>query len=81
MRQSCSFRSWGCAGAPRRAMYSGDAQKTRSTPTRRRAIRLDDAKSAMYTVGGYEDTSEYAFGQGSGEAVPLEEYDFGPYNR
>ena len=33
------------------------------------------------SVGSYDDGAEYAFGQGSGEAVPLEEYDFGQYNR
>ncbi|PSK92868.1 DNA-directed RNA polymerase subunit beta' [Murinocardiopsis flavida] len=49
-----------------------------------RNIRVEpteDAKASMYSVSGYEEPSEYTFGQGSGEAVPLEEYDFGPYNR
>ncbi len=49
-----------------------------------RNIRVEpteDARSAVYPVGVYDDTSDYAFGQGSGEAVPLEEYDFGTYNR
>jgi len=49
-----------------------------------RNIRVEpteDARSAVYPVGVYDDTSDYAFGQGSGEAVPLEEYDFGSYNR
>jgi len=49
-----------------------------------RSIRVEpteDARSAVYPVGVYDDTSEYSFGQGSGEAVPLEEYDFGSYNR
>ena len=41
----------------------------------------EEAKAAVYSVGSYDDGSEYAFGQGSGEAVPLEEYDFGQYNR
>ncbi|WP_150238462.1 DNA-directed RNA polymerase subunit beta' [Nocardiopsis quinghaiensis] len=41
----------------------------------------EEAKASMYSVSGYEEPSEYTFGQGSGEAVPLEEYDFGPYNR
>ena len=31
-------------------------------------------------AGGYDESETYAFGQGSGEAVPLEEYDFGSYN-
>ncbi|MDA0565796.1 DNA-directed RNA polymerase subunit beta' [Streptomonospora sp. S1-112] len=49
-----------------------------------RNIRVEpteEAKASMYSVAGYEEPSEYTFGQGSGEAVPLEEYDFGPYNR
>lgn len=41
----------------------------------------EDAKASMYSLSGYEEPSEYTFGQGSGEAVPLEEYDFGPYSR
>ncbi|GAB3496160.1 DNA-directed RNA polymerase subunit beta' [Nocardiopsis coralliicola] len=41
----------------------------------------EEAKASMYSVSGYEEPSEYTFGQGTGEAVPLEEYDFGPYNR
>jgi DNA-directed RNA polymerase subunit beta' len=41
----------------------------------------EEAKAAVYSVGSYDDAGEYAFGQGSGEAVPLEEYDFGQYNR
>ncbi|RAY15163.1 DNA-directed RNA polymerase subunit beta' [Actinomadura craniellae] len=49
-----------------------------------RNIRVEpteEAKAAVYSVGSYDDGAEYAFGQGSGEAVPLEEYDFGQYNR
>jgi DNA-directed RNA polymerase subunit beta' len=58
-----------------------------------RNIRVEpteDARSAVYPPGTYEDTGDYgafgrgdgdyAFGQG-GEAVPLEEYDLGTYNR
>ncbi|TQN33053.1 DNA-directed RNA polymerase subunit beta' [Haloactinospora alba] len=41
----------------------------------------EEAKASMYSLSGYEEPSEYTFGQGSGEAVPLEEYDFGPYSR
>lgn len=42
----------------------------------------EEAKAAMYTVGGYDGSAaDYTFGSGSGEAVPLEEYDFGQYNR
>jgi DNA-directed RNA polymerase subunit beta' len=50
-----------------------------------RNIRVEpteEAKAAMYTVGGYDGSAtDYTFGSGSGEAVPLEEYDFGQYNR
>ncbi|MGK5558424.1 DNA-directed RNA polymerase subunit beta' [Actinomadura kijaniata] len=41
----------------------------------------EEAKAAVYSVGSYDDGADYSFGQGSGEAVPLEEYDFGQYNR
>ena len=41
----------------------------------------DDARSAAFPPGAYAEPENYAFGQGSGEAVPLEEYDFGSYNR
>ena len=41
----------------------------------------DDARSAAFPPGSYAEPENYAFGQGSGEAVPLEEYDFGSYNR
>ena len=41
----------------------------------------DDARSSAFPPGTYTETDNYAFGQGSGEAVPLEEYDFGSYNR
>ncbi|QVQ51030.1 DNA-directed RNA polymerase subunit beta' [Spiractinospora alimapuensis] len=49
-----------------------------------RNIRVEpteEAKASMYSVSAYEEPGEYTFGQGSGEAVPLEEYDFGPYSR
>ncbi len=49
-----------------------------------RNIRVEpteEAKASMYSVSSYEEPSEYTFGQGSGEAVPLEDYDFGSYNR
>ena len=50
-----------------------------------RNIRVEpteEAKAAMYTVGGYDGSAaDYTFGTGCGEAVPLEEYDFGQYNR
>jgi DNA-directed RNA polymerase subunit beta' len=41
----------------------------------------DDARSSAFPAGTYAEPENYAFGQGSGEAVPLEEYDFGSYNR
>jgi DNA-directed RNA polymerase subunit beta' len=41
----------------------------------------DDARSSAFPPGSYAEPESYAFGQGSGEAVPLEEYDFGSYNR
>ena len=41
----------------------------------------DDARSSAFPPGSYAESENYAFGQGSGEAVPLEEYDFGSYNR
>jgi DNA-directed RNA polymerase subunit beta' len=41
----------------------------------------DDARSSAFPPGSYTEPDTYAFGQGSGEAVPLEEYDFGSYNR
>ncbi|HZR51406.1 MAG TPA: DNA-directed RNA polymerase subunit beta' [Streptosporangiaceae bacterium] len=41
----------------------------------------DDARTSAFPPGSYAEPETYAFGQGSGEAVPLEEYDFGSYNR
>ena len=41
----------------------------------------DEARSSAFPPGSYTEAENYAFGQGSGEAVPLEEYDFGSYNR
>src|SRR6202012_1070960 len=52
---------------------------------RYRNIRVEpteDARSAAYPATTYQEADGYAFGQqGSGEAVPLEDYDFGAYNR
>ncbi|MGH8835447.1 MAG: DNA-directed RNA polymerase subunit beta', partial [Actinomycetes bacterium] len=48
---------------------------------RYRNIRVEpteEAKATMYTITPY-DTDYSAFGAGSGQAVPLEEYDFGSY--
>jgi DNA-directed RNA polymerase subunit beta' len=42
----------------------------------------DDARSSAFPATTYQEADGYAFGQqGPGEAVPLEDYDFGAYNR
>jgi DNA-directed RNA polymerase subunit beta' len=53
---------------------------------RYRNIRVEpteDAKSAVYPPPNYDAdaVAAYSFAQGSGESIPLEEYDFGSYNR
>ena len=40
---------------------------------------LDAIESALLTFEN--GAGGYSFAQGSGEAIPLEEYDFGSYNR
>ncbi|MGA7690317.1 MAG: hypothetical protein WCA29_13930, partial [Jiangellales bacterium] len=49
-----------------------------------RNIRVEpteEAKAAMYSLPEYSaDYSEYTFGQGSGEAIRLEDYDMGSYS-
>ena len=52
---------------------------------RYRNIRVEpteEAMAAMYSMGGYDEfDGDYAtFGTGSGEAVPLEDYDFGRFD-
>ena len=50
---------------------------------RYRSMRVEpteDARSSVYPAAAYEEAPSYAFGQGAGEAIPLEEYDFGSYN-
>ncbi len=50
---------------------------------RYRNIRVEpteEAKAAMYSAVGYDDMDYSPFGTGSGQAVPLEDYDYGPYN-
>ncbi len=54
---------------------------------RYRNIKVDpteEAKAAAYSMAAY-DTGEYGeytpFGTGSGQAVPLEEFDYGQFNR
>ncbi len=50
---------------------------------RYRNVRVEpteEAKAAMYTMADYgSDYTDYSFGTGSGEAVRLEDYDFGDY--
>jgi DNA-directed RNA polymerase subunit beta' len=51
---------------------------------RYRGVRVEpteDARSSMYPPTAYDEPDGYAFGQTTGEAIPLEEYDFGAYNR
>ncbi|WP_049572468.1 DNA-directed RNA polymerase subunit beta' [Streptomyces sp. SBT349] len=50
--------------------------------SRYRNIRVEpteEAKAAMYSAVGYDDIDYSPFGSGSGQAVPLEDYDYGPY--
>ncbi|MFZ5870474.1 MAG: DNA-directed RNA polymerase subunit beta' [Actinomycetota bacterium] len=52
--------------------------------TRYRNVRVEpteEAKAAMYAMPGYEDVEYGHFGAGSGQAVPLEEFDLGGYDR
>jgi DNA-directed RNA polymerase subunit beta' len=49
---------------------------------RYRNIRVEpteEARAAMYALPGYEELDYSPFGQGSGQAVPLEDYDYGPF--
>ncbi|WP_042401590.1 DNA-directed RNA polymerase subunit beta' [Streptacidiphilus carbonis] len=49
---------------------------------RYRNIRVEpteEAKAAMYSAVGYDDIDYSPFGTGSGQAVPLDDYDYGPY--
>ncbi|HEY2076288.1 MAG TPA: DNA-directed RNA polymerase subunit beta', partial [Streptosporangiaceae bacterium] len=51
---------------------------------RYRGLRVEpteEAKAAVYPPATYDSPADYAFGQVSGQAIPLEEYDFGAYNR
>jgi DNA-directed RNA polymerase subunit beta' len=51
---------------------------------RYRGVRVEpteDARSSVYPANAYDEPDSYAFGQSPGEAIPLEEYDFGSYNR
>ena len=51
---------------------------------RYRGLRVEpteEAKAAVYPPTSYDSPADYSFGQASGQAIPLEEYDFGAYNR
>ncbi len=52
---------------------------------RYRGLRVEpteDAKAAVYPPPAFDAAAAgYSFGEGSGAAIPLEEYDFGAYNR
>ncbi len=51
---------------------------------RYRALRVEpteDARSSAYPAANFDGDVGYSFGQPAGEAIPLEEYDFGAYNR
>jgi DNA-directed RNA polymerase subunit beta' len=51
---------------------------------RYRGLRVeptDEAKAAVYPPTSYDSPADYQFGQASGQSIPLEEYDFGAYNR
>ncbi|MGB6454965.1 MAG: DNA-directed RNA polymerase subunit beta', partial [Streptosporangiaceae bacterium] len=51
---------------------------------RYRGLRVEpteEAKAAVYPPTSYDSPADYSFGPASGQAIPLEEYDFGAYNR
>jgi DNA-directed RNA polymerase subunit beta' len=51
---------------------------------RYRGLRVEpteEARSSVYPAASYASPVGYPFGQPSGESIPLEEYDFGAYNR
>ena len=51
---------------------------------RYRSLRVEpteEARSTVYPAASYPAPVGYPFGQPAGEAIPLEEYDFGAYNR
>jgi DNA-directed RNA polymerase subunit beta' len=51
---------------------------------RYRALRVEpkeDARAAAYPAATYGNEVNYPFGAPSHESVPLEEYDFGAYQR
>jgi DNA-directed RNA polymerase subunit beta' len=51
---------------------------------RYRGLRVEpteEAKASVYPPTSYDSPADYSFGQVAGQAIPLEEYDFGAYNR
>ncbi len=51
---------------------------------RYRGLRVeptDEAKASVYPPTSYDSPADYQFGAASGQSIPLEEYDFGAYNR
>jgi DNA-directed RNA polymerase subunit beta' len=52
--------------------------------SRYRNIRVEpteEARASVYSMSQYDDSDFSVFGQGSGQAVPLDDYDYGGYNR
>ena len=63
-----------CVANPPRRAPTGNASDDRIAGPRA-------PPAISFPAGTYAEPDNYAFGQGTGEAVPLEEYDFGSYNR
>jgi DNA-directed RNA polymerase subunit beta' len=52
--------------------------------SRYRNIRVEpteEARASVYSMAQYDDSDYSVFGQGTGQAVPLDDYDYGGYNR
>jgi DNA-directed RNA polymerase subunit beta' len=52
--------------------------------SRYRNIRVEpteEARASVYSMSQYDDADYSVFGQGTGQAVPLDDYDYGGYNR
>jgi DNA-directed RNA polymerase subunit beta' len=41
----------------------------------------EEARASVYSMSQYDDGDYSVFGQGTGQAVPLDDYDYGGYNR
>ena len=69
--------------ASRRTSSSASSSRPAPASPRYRNVRVEpteEAKAAMYaSLSAYDDLDYGSFGGGSGQAVPLEEYDFGGY--